>query len=75
MIKISALNLFDIVCVWEKALSNDLNRELTWKAVSSWYSSFKATVKRRGNKNVQLVLQHCFKTSWKAMLCVLPLTN
>ena len=24
-----------------------------------------------GNKNVQLVLQHCCTTSWKAMLCVL----
>ena len=28
----------------------------------------------RGNKNVQLVLHHCCKPSWKAMLHVLPPT-
>ena len=27
-----------------------------------------------GNKKVQLALQHCCKTSWKAMLRVLPPT-
>ena len=27
-----------------------------------------------GNKKVQLVLQHCCKTSWKAMLRALPPT-
>ena len=29
---------------------------------------------KRATKNVQLVLQHCCKTSWKAMVRVLPLT-
>ena len=28
-----------------------------------------------GNKNIQLVLQHCYKTSWIAVLHVLPPTN
>ena len=30
--------------------------------------------KKRATKNVQLVLQHCWKTSWIAMLRVLPAT-
>ena len=33
----------------------------------------KATL-RRGSKNVELVLQHCYKTSWKVTLRVLSLT-
>ena len=37
--------------------------------ICCWASSQKATVKQ-GNKNVQLVLQHCCKMNWKVMFCV-----
>ena len=41
------------------------------------HTQFSLKLKRvkTGNKNVQLVFQHCCKTSWTAMLPVLPSTN
>ena len=48
----------------------------TWHAFF-WkipHSCFALKLSKLGTKNVQLVLQHCCKTKWIAMLCVLPTT-
>ena len=46
---------------------------LRYAKINFQYSYFRYG--KTGDKNVQLVLQHCCKTSWKAMLRVLPPTN
>ena len=48
-------------------------RALIWFFEESQFA-YKASVKR-ATKNIQLVMQHYCKTSWKAMLCVLPLSS
>ena len=46
---------------------------LRYAKIDFQYSYFRYG--KTGDKNVQLVLQHCCKTSWKVMLRVLPPTS
>ena len=59
--------------VWYSCSPNKKkNQIIPWTSLDSWLSILYG---KSGHKNVQLVLQHCYKTSWKAVLRVLPLTN
>ena len=64
-------SIFFITCKasWHIAAISTSLRGFLWTAKRS-----KISFGKTGNNNVQLVLQHCCKTSWKALLSILPAT-
>ena len=57
--------------LWRWLKSSQHNPITVWLPI--WFTTkIPSSYSKVGDKNVQLVLQHCCKMSWIAMLCVLP---